>query len=85
MSRYKAKPKTKTVQCTSCGRDMTVGWKTRTPKRCGYCAVKAMSEQQTQMAQKHGPYYDEWNDAMIEYWTQKSRGREGSPKNIDPS
>lgn len=63
-SQYTPKPKTKVIQCWDCGRDMTVGWKTRTAKRCGYCIDKAVGDAIRQMHAKSGPYYDKWLVSM---------------------
>lgn len=54
------KPKTKTVPCSECGADITVGWKTRTAKRCHECGMKAMMENLYSMDRRSGPEYEKW-------------------------
>jgi hypothetical protein len=85
MSRYVAKPKSKTVQCRDCGIDMTVGWKTRTPKRCADCAVKRYVEVTSQIAAKKGPHYESWRNAMLASISGQTTGTPPPQKNIDPS
>lgn len=58
-------PPTKIVPCIVCEGPMEVGHKTRVPKRCVACAIKAEAAAAIQIAQKSGPYYERWLNGMV--------------------
>lgn len=66
-SKYIPRPKTKVIKCVSCSNTITVGIKTRKPWRCIQCGIKVMIENQTQMRNRSGPYYEKWRARMTEY------------------
>ena len=81
-SRYIPKPKTKMMPCKRCGGDILVGWKTRKSPQHFECAVKAAADNNIQLAQHSGPYYEAWRVAMSNAFAGKGTTRGPSPNNI---
>jgi hypothetical protein len=61
---YTPKAHTKTVRCPDCNCRMTVGARTRKPKRCVDCGIKRAMDAARQMQAKNGPAYDRWRSSM---------------------
>lgn len=60
-----ATKRTITVECTSCGNDITVGANTRRPKRCIECGMAAAATAAREMHEKSGTTYERWQAAMV--------------------
>lgn len=64
MAATRAAKTTKVVQCRVCGKDLTVNFYVRTPKRCYDCGLKATVANTIELHRHSGPAYDRWLAAM---------------------
>lgn len=75
MVRTVATIRVKEMECAGgCGKAIRVGSNTRNKPQCIDCSIRHMQENNTQLAQKSGPYYDKWLARMAGFIASKHRG-----------
>lgn len=77
-------PKTKIVQCDSCGEAVEVGWKRKRPIRCTPCAEAAITSAIRQMAGKSGPVYERWITGISDFIDRTKGGNTTPTENLPP-
>lgn len=80
---YVPKPKTKQIPCDFCHEPITVGWKTRTPKRHPECSEERLQTNIREIAAKEGPAYERWLAAMQKWAINLNTGVGVPPRNND--
>ena len=64
----------KTMPCRVCGKPMLVSTRKRKPPRCLDCGIQAAIDQQTQMRNRSGPYYEAYLAAAARSRAFRDRG-----------
>lgn len=74
MVRTIATTRIKEMECAGgCGRKLRVGSNTRNKPQCINCSLDHMRENQVQMHNRSGPYYDKWLKGMARF-VERTKG-----------